>query len=152
MHTMLEKMGDRPAWMKIKKYRESGRRAELVLSLRKKEYWFPVSPSVYAKFQNKITESRYEGLVYLQDYIRRYRGYAGIWPSRRYENRNRIENTLLKESVSNSVFRLFDSGASIQDIAKTTSLSEALVQSLLVVSGKMAPDYDGHINPDVLSQ
>ncbi len=139
----IEKMGDRPAWMKIKKYRAEGRRAELVLSLRKKDYWFPVSPSVYERFRGKISESRLDGLRYLQRYIRQYRGYAGKWPSKRYERLNKISDTLLEsESISGSIMRLFQEGHKLFAIAQAVSLPVPIVEQFLKVTGHRS-DIDG---------
>lgn len=140
LQDLTEKMGDRPAWMKIKSYREEGRRAELVLGLgkKKKNYWFPISPAIYEKFRGKISSSRYEGLTYLQDYIRRYRGYLGRWPSRRYVERNKIAKSLLTESVGQTVLRMFSEGMSIDIVARETDLSVDLVSKFLKVTGNLA--------------
>jgi len=140
LQDLIEKMGDKPAWMKIKSYREDGRRAELILKLgaKKKEYWFPLSPTIYEKFRDKISNSRYEGLTYLQDYIRRYRGYLGRWPSKRYVERNKIGKSLLNETLSEKLHRLFTESQSIDQIAEHTGLSKDLVLKFLKVTGKLA--------------
>lgn len=130
-------MGDRPAWMKIKKYREEGRRAELILALgsRKKDYWFPVSPNVYSNFREKIADSRSVGLKYLQKYIRRYRGYAEMWPSKRYQKKNRINDTLLESSLASRAMKMFRDGMTAHDISLATYIPEHLVDRLLEVTG-----------------
>lgn len=137
---LLEKMGDRPAWMKIRKYREEGRRSELVLGLNKRDYWFPLSPRVYETFQAKIKKSRLEGLTYLQDYIRRYRGYAGRWPSRRYVEQNKLSGKSFVESIAQAILTKFDEGVAPEDIAVATLIPKDLVIRLLQVSGKW--EYD----------
>lgn len=140
LQDLIEKMGDKPAWMKIKSYREEGRRSELVLKLgaKKKEYWFPLSPAIYEKFRDKISDSRYEGLTYLQDYIRRYRGYLGRWPSKRYVERNKIKRSLLNETLGETVHKLFAESQNIEQIAAHTGLSIDLVTKFLKVTGKLA--------------
>lgn len=139
MARIQEKMGDRPAWMRIKDYRAEGRRAELVLSLgkKKKDYWFPVSPTVYERFRGKIQESRLAGLRYLQAYIRQYRGYAGYWPSKRYVERNKLRKASLQESLAATAIKLFSEHVSIADISKQTLLPVEIVTKLLQVSGKL---------------
>ena len=135
-------MGDKPAWMKIKAYKAEGRKAELILSLgkKKKDYWFPVTPNVYERFQDFIGRSRYWGLRYLQAYIRTYREYAEVWPSKRYTKKNRLKkNSLLSESaLASTVLRMFEEGQSISAIASQTMLPESLVERFLQVSGKLA--------------
>lgn len=134
-------MGDRPAWMKIKKYKAEGRRAELILSLGKKgkrDYWFPVSPSIYENFKTKIQESRASGLLYLQNYIRRYRDYAGKWPSKKYVEKNKLSsgNTFM-EGIANEILRLFQEGSSEATIVAATGLPDSLVSRFLRVVGKL---------------
>lgn len=136
---LAEAIGDSPDWMRIKSYREEGRRAELVLKLgakKRKNYWFPVSPNVFERFKDKIQSSRYEGLTYLQEYIRRYRGYLGRWPSKRYVERNKLssKNTLV-EGVGQSILKMFNEKSSVSAIASVVGLPIRLVEKFLFVSG-----------------
>lgn len=144
---LLERMGDRPAWMRVKKYRESGKRAELVLSLgpykNRKDYWFPLTPSVYRKFSYHITESRSRGLKYIQSYIRRYRGYAGTWPDAQYVESNKIagKKSLITEApIAWEVAKLYQEGSTISDLSSATNLPEELLVSVLKVQGVYLPD------------
>lgn len=134
-----EAIGDTPDWMRIKSYREEGRRAELILKLgaeKRKNYWFPVSPNIFEKFKDKIQSSRYEGLTYLQEYIRRYRGYLGRWPSRRYVERNKLsaKNTLT-ESIGSRILSLISKGTTVEEIAESCHLPVSLVKRFVFVSG-----------------
>lgn len=94
---LIEKYGDQPEWLRISGYREDydpkrrRRIGELMLSLRGKDYWFPVTPRVYENFVMKaVRENRGKALRYLQLYIRAYRDYNGRWPNRRYVAKNRL--------------------------------------------------------------
>lgn len=139
MDILLEAMGDRPAWMKIKNYKAEGRKAELILGLgkKKKSYWFPVTPNVYSQFKEKILDSRLVGLRYLQAYIRRYRGYLERWPSKRYVKANQLSKSLLQESIVAQVDRLLSEGANINEISKKTLLPVRLLEKLLKTAGRI---------------
>lgn len=142
---LVEKMGSRPAWMKVKKYAQSGNKAELILGLgpakSRKDYWFPVTPSVYRKFTYHISESRSRGLKYLQKYIRRYRGYTGTWPDAEYTESNKISKTLLTEApIATQVSSLFLRGRSLRDISEDTYLPENLLVAVLKAQGVYLPD------------
>lgn len=144
LHTINEKMGDRPAWMRVKKYRAEGRNAELVLSLgpakKRKDYWFPVTPTVYRRFDYAIHEnSRSKGLKYLQSYIRRYRGYTGSWPDAKYvaENKNtsKRKSLITEAPIAWDIANSFKTGTSISDLVESTGLPKDLVIRVLRVQG-----------------
>ncbi len=121
-----EKLGDRPEWMRIRAYREgrgpSGRRrSELMLQLRQRSYWFPLTPRVYENFRARIGKSRSKGLKYLQSYIRRYRQYKERWPSKRYVRVNRL--------VSGGFYNE-------SELASRTGLSTALVEEIVRLAGE----------------
>lgn len=143
---LIEKMGDRPSWMRVKKYKQSGKRAELILSLgeakKRKDYWFPLTPSVYRKFSYRITESRSKGLRYLQAYIRRYRGYTGAWPDAKYVEDNKLGGklSLITEApIALDISSRYASGEDISSLCEATGLPEDLLIAVLKVQGVYLP-------------
>lgn len=80
--TLDEVLGDKPEWLRIKSYRTAilrPKKAELVLELRGKNYWFPVSKRVFEKFLDLASSiNRGVGLRFLQRYIREKREYHGF--------------------------------------------------------------------------
>ena len=150
-----EKYGDQPEWMRISGYREGRherghrKRAEMLLNLSGRDYWFPLSPHVYEKFVDKIvTEDRGSGLRYLQRYIRQYREYKDRWPSKRYVKRNRLDrDSFMGEGIDPSqvglsremiefILDAHQGGHwSIDKIAKEAGISRNHVESVLVLAG-----------------
>lgn len=96
-----ERIGKGRAWLKIKTLKvmpgNRDQKAEMVLSLRGKDYWFPLSKRVFEKFKSIArTVSRGAGLKYLQKYIRAHRGYREVWfgkvPANSYYWKNRVRD------------------------------------------------------------
>lgn len=100
-----EKLGDYPKWLKIKAYKEertkNGVKSEMLLNIRGKDYWFPLTPKVYDKFlERSISESRGSGLIYLRNYIKEHRDYKDRWPDELYYSKNRISQTVRENKFS----------------------------------------------------
>lgn len=103
-YLLVERLGDKPEWLRIREYREAydkkRRRVmgEIMLELRGRPYWFPVTPSVYERFVDLAwTGDRGLALKYLQAYIRTYRNYNERWPDRRYVRSNKLSrNSFMK--------------------------------------------------------
>lgn len=100
-----EVLGDKPEWLRVRSYRTAlfkPSKAELVLELRGKNYWFPVSKKVFTRFMEMAQEiNRGVGLRYLQRYIRERRQYHGIM-TKRYYNLNKIPKLWPKRQVMGS--------------------------------------------------
>lgn len=104
----LEKLFDKPEWLKIHSFQVAGPYGELVLKLQGKSYWFPVTSKAYNKFTDlAIREDRGSGLRYLQRYIRRYKGYNGHnWGPKYYrDNRMPGSPTRLVKTVAGNLRR-----------------------------------------------
>ena len=128
---MHEKLYDKPEWLRVRGYREARptrkhrKHAEILLRLGSKDYWFPATPSVYERFVNKAkSESRGAALRYLQEYIRRYRKYRGVWPDVDYVEKNKISDDSFMER------------ARIADYASRTGASVEEVSSILAMRGR----------------
>jgi len=97
LDAMLERRGRKPVrskrpWMEVEKYFEWKTNSEMIMRLRNRRYWFPLTPKVADRFiQIRDSVNRGAALRYLQRYIRRYRHYKGLW-SKRYYERNRIKH------------------------------------------------------------
>jgi hypothetical protein len=96
-YALLESLGDKPEWLKVKSYREGydprrkRRISEVMLTLRGKDYWFPTSPKIYESFVSRASSgTRGSALKYLQKYIRRYRDYQERWPDQDYTDKNKV--------------------------------------------------------------
>jgi hypothetical protein len=137
MSNLYEGMGDAPNWMKVHGYSSDTKRSEIILELgdKGKTYWFPATPHVINKFRALIQESRLEGLRYLQNYIRTYRGYSG-WPDKKYVEDNRIADG--KKSLTVTVLHMFSEGVSIPDVASKLGLSENLVELVAKTYGALS--------------
>lgn len=129
---MQEKLYDKPEWLRVRGYREARptrkhrKQAELLLRLGTKDYWFPATPSVYEKFIAKAkSESRGAALRYLQDYIRRYRKYRGVWPDPAYVEKNKISDDSFMER-----------DALIADYARRTGATVEDVSAILTMRGR----------------
>jgi hypothetical protein len=155
-----EKLGDYPKWLKIKAYQEEktpdGVKSEMLLNIRGRDYWFPLTPDIYNKFlERSISESRGSGLIFLRNYIKENRGYKGRWPDEIYYSKNRISNTVKESAFSHlpepfntveaiasnvgldpfivdSIVEMKEKNYLIKDIASTLGLSVLQVESVLV--------------------
>jgi hypothetical protein len=107
LEQMAEAFGDDPNWMRIKSYhrhKKNRRLGEMVLTLKDKPYWFPVSRQVYERFRGYANHRFYgrgKALQYLQKYIRRFREYKGRM-TKRYFNAQRIKPKTKAKSVMGS--------------------------------------------------
>lgn len=146
-----EKLGDSPQWLKITAYREAGHRAEVLINLRGRDYWFPVSRSVYENFISKaMTTSRGAGLVYLKNYIREHRKYRERWPDAVYTRRTKLkkgsfldETSMsqlgISEDVVKKICKLSERGHSPREISKILKVSYPQVESALNMNNMFSP-------------
>ncbi len=91
-----ERWGDEPRWLKVIRVRrgrlKDGTRAnELIVRIRNKDYWFPASDAAMRKFVSLgYTTNRGRALRWFRRYIRKHKGYKGVWPDLTYYRKNRI--------------------------------------------------------------
>jgi hypothetical protein len=100
---LCEVLGERPEWLRVFSYSQAPgtKRAELVVQLRRRPYWFPVSRAVYERFLKLARGvSRGAAVRYLREYIREHRGYRGVWRGHVLSNRYWVQNRIDEPSTT----------------------------------------------------
>jgi len=99
-------------WVKVESYRSKGDKGELVLRIRDKKYWFPMSPKTFEAFERKVKGSQKDALTMARKYIRQAPEppYKGEWKGRRskYYRKNRPKGFGKKRWDVSKAERIFE--------------------------------------------